>query len=234
MSLRSLQPGYRALVLGSSGAIGAAFLAALRADSACAELAACSRRDDARLDWLRPHDAQAALAEWAALGPWDMIIDATGALTIDGVGPDKRMKDCTPDALMCQWQVNAMGPAMAMRALMPALSKGRRVIYAKLSARVGSVEDNRKGGWAAYRSAKAALNQYLQTAAIELARQRPLAVVAALQPGTVASALSAPFVPAEQALSPAQSAAGLLAALDGLPATGRAHFTDHRGQAIPW
>lgn len=234
MSLSSLQPGYRALVLGSSGAIGAAFLAALQADVACAEAVGLSRRADPRLDWLRLDNAQAVLAEWVAAGPWDVVIDATGALTIDGVGPDKRMRDWTPDALMGQWQVNAMGPALAMRALMPALAKGRRVIYAKLSARVGSIEDNRKGGWAAYRSAKAALNQYLQTAAIELARQRPLAVVAALQPGTVASALSAPFVPADQALSPAQSAGGLLAALDGLPATGRAHFINHRGQAIPW
>ncbi len=234
MSLSTLQPGYRALVLGSSGAIGAAFVAALQADSACAEVVGASRRDDARLDWLRPDDAQVALAEWAALGPWDVVIDATGALTIGGVGPDKRMHDWAPEALTRQWQVNAMGPALAMRVLMPSLAKGRRVIYAKLSARVGSIEDNHKGGWAAYRSAKAALNQFLQTATIELARQRPLAVVAALQPGTVASDLSAPFVSADQALSPARSVAGLLSALDGLETTGRAHFVDHRGQAIAW
>jgi NAD(P)-dependent dehydrogenase (short-subunit alcohol dehydrogenase family) len=107
------------------------------------------------------------------------------------------------------------------------------VIWAKLSARVGSIEDNHKGGWYGYRAAKAALNQLLQTAAIELARQRPLAVVAALQPGTVRSALSRPFV-GDAAMAPEDAVRGLLAALDAAPATGRALFLDHRGQAIPW
>ena len=230
----SLVSGYRALVLGGGGAIGAALVQAVQADARCAQVASVSRRDDARLDWRQPDLASVALAEWAAQGPWDVVIDATGALTVDGRGPDKRLAELTPEALTALWQINAMGPALAMRALMPALAKGRRVVYAKLSARVGSIEDNHKGGWMAYRSAKAALNQMLQTAAIELARQRPLAVVAALQPGTVASDLSAPFVAAHQALSPQASAAGLWAALDALPTTGRAHFVDYRGQAIPW
>ena len=113
------------------------------------------------------------------------------------------------------------------------LARGERVIWAKLSARVGSIEDNRKGGWYGYRAAKAALNQLMQTAAIELARQRPLAVVAALQPGTVRSALSQPFV-GDDAMNPAVSAQRLLAVLDALAPTGRAQFVDHLGQHIPW
>lgn len=232
--MQKLQDGYRALVLGSGGALGAAFLQVFQVDPRCAEARGVSRSSDPRLDWLRPDAAQTALDELAAQGPWDAIIDATGALTVDGVGPEKRMSDWAAEALTRQWQVNAMGPALAMRTLMPSLAKGRRVVYAKLSARVGSIADNHKGGWAGYRSAKAALNQLLQTTAIELARQRPLAVVAALQPGTVASDLSAPFVPPAQALAPAESVAGLLAALDGLDAMGRAQFVDHRGQSIPW
>jgi NAD(P)-dependent dehydrogenase (short-subunit alcohol dehydrogenase family) len=107
------------------------------------------------------------------------------------------------------------------------------VVWAKLSARVGSIEDNRKGGWYSYRAAKAALNMLLQTAAIEMVRRRPLAVVAALQPGTVRSALSQPFV-GDAALDPDESAQRLLAVLDVLQPTGRAQFVDHLGQSIPW
>jgi NAD(P)-dependent dehydrogenase (short-subunit alcohol dehydrogenase family) len=113
------------------------------------------------------------------------------------------------------------------------MATGERVIWAKLSARVGSIEDNRKGGWYGYRAAKAALNQLLQTAAIEAARRRPEMVVAALQPGTVRSALSRPFV-GDQAMDAAESVARLMAVIDRLPANGRAHFVDHQGQPIPW
>ena len=107
------------------------------------------------------------------------------------------------------------------------------MIWAKLSARVGSIEDNRKGGWYSYRAAKAALNMLLQTAAIEMARRRPMSVVAALQPGTVRSALSQPFV-GDAAMDPAESAQRLLAVIDDLQPTGRAQFVDHLGQSIPW
>jgi NAD(P)-dependent dehydrogenase (short-subunit alcohol dehydrogenase family) len=107
------------------------------------------------------------------------------------------------------------------------------VIWAKLSARVGSIEDNRKGGWYGYRAAKAALNMLLQTAAIEITRRRPLAVVAALQPGTVQSALSQPFV-GDDAMCPDEAARRLLTVLDRLQPTGRAQFVDHLGQPIPW
>jgi NAD(P)-dependent dehydrogenase (short-subunit alcohol dehydrogenase family) len=113
------------------------------------------------------------------------------------------------------------------------LARGERAVWGKLSARVGSIEDNRKGGWYSYRMAKAALNQGLQTAAIELARQRPALVVAALQPGTVRSALSQPFV-GDSATAPGDAVRGLLAALDGLEPHGRAHFVDHAGLPIPW
>jgi NAD(P)-dependent dehydrogenase (short-subunit alcohol dehydrogenase family) len=170
----------------------------------------------------------------APLAPFDLVIDATGALIIAAVGPEKRLAALSAQALMQQFAVNAVGPALVMRHALPWLAKDRRVIYAKLSARVGSIEDNHKGGWYGYRAAKAALNQLLQTAAIECARTRPLAVVAALQPGTVASPLSQPFVPVAQTLAPAASAAGLLCALDTLEPSARAQFVDHAGQTIPW
>jgi NAD(P)-dependent dehydrogenase (short-subunit alcohol dehydrogenase family) len=120
-----------------------------------------------------------------------------------------------------------------LKHLSPLLATQERAVWAKLSARVGSIEDNHKGGWYAYRSAKAALNQLLQTTAIELARKRPHLVVAALQPGTVQSRLSQAFV-GDHAMAPEDSVNRLLQVLDQLPANGRAHFVDHEGQVVPW
>ena len=230
-SLLQLRHGYRALVIGASGALGQAFVALLAQDPRCAEVQAVDRRRP--LDWdLRQPDRIAALATQLQ-GPYHLVLDATGALTLDGHGPEKRLTDLQADALLHSLQVNAVGPLLLLRHLGPLLARGERAIWAKLSARVGSIEDNRKGGWYSYRMAKAALNQGLQTAAIEMARQRPDLVVAALQPGTVQSALSRPFV-GDAATRPADAAAALLRALDGLRPTGRAQFIDHAGHSIPW
>lgn len=167
-------------------------------------------------------------------GPFHLIIDATGALTIDGRGPEKHLGALKATQLVRAFEVNTIGPALLLKHFMPLLATEQRSIYAKLSARVGSISDNHKGGWYGYRAAKAALNMVLQTAAIEAARKRPQIVVAAMQPGTVASGLSAPFVPAKDCLTPAQSVAGLLGALDDLPAQAAAHFVDYKGESIPW
>lgn len=229
--MTSLREAYRALVLGSTGAIGQAMVEALGRDPRCAQVVGVSRQEPCPWD-LRQPDSMPALAQ-ALSGPFQLVIDATGALTLDGRGPEKRLIDVQADALTAAWQVNALGPLLLLRHLHPLLARGERVVWGKLSARVGSIEDNRKGGWYGYRMAKAALNQGLQTAAIELARQRPELVVAALQPGTVVSRLSRPFV-GEDATPAPQAVLGLLAALDALPATGRAHFVDHAGRPIPW
>ena len=230
-SLLSLREGYRALVIGASGSIGQAFVQALRADPRCGEVRAISRGQPLHWD-LNDEGSLAALAT-AVQGPLHLVVDATGALSLEGHGPEKRLQELEATRLLRSLQVNAVGPAVLLRHLSPLLARGERVIWAKLSARVGSIEDNHKGGWYGYRAAKAALNQLLQTSAIEIARQRPLAVVAALQPGTVRSALSQPFV-GDQARAPEEAVQGMLRALDTAPATGRAVFLDHRGQSIPW
>ena len=227
----SLREGYRALVIGASGSIGQAFVQALRQDARCAQVQAVSRGQPVAWD-LADEASLAALAERLP-GPWHLVVDATGALRLDGQGPEKRLQDLDAEHLARSLQVNAIGPALLLQQLSPQLARGERAIWAKLSARVGSIEDNHKGGWYGYRAAKAALNQLLQSAAIELARQRPLAVVAALQPGTVRSALSQPFV-GEAALAPEDAVRGLLAAIDAAPATGRALFLDYKGEPIAW
>lgn len=238
--MHSLPEGYTAVVFGASGAIGGALLQQLQADPRCALALGVSRSgatgsptfDLTHEDSLQAC-AQQLAAQLAPHGPLQLAIDATGALTLDGRGPEKKLDDLNETALMNALRVNAVGPALLLRHMLPLLATGQRVIWGKLSARVGSIEDNHKGGWYGYRSAKAALNMLLQSAAIEVARKRPLAVLAALQPGTVRSPLSQPFV-GQQALDPAESARGLLRALDGLQPSGRAHFVDYTGAPIPW
>jgi NAD(P)-dependent dehydrogenase (short-subunit alcohol dehydrogenase family) len=226
-----LPPGYQALVIGASGAIGQAFVQALQADARCGSVTAVTRQHPCAWDLQDPASI-ARLADHLP-GPYHLVVDATGALTLAGRGPEKRLADLDTPGLQAAIAVNAAGPLCLLRHLHTRLPRHEPAIWAKLSARVGSIEDNHKGGWYSYRMAKAALNQGLQTAAIELARQRPALVVAALQPGTVASRLSQPFV--TQGATPATEAVqGLLQALNGLRPTGRAQFVDHAGRAIPW
>ena len=229
----SLPEGYRALVIGASGAIGGALLQRLQSDSRCAAVLGVSRQSMPGLDLLSEASIAACAQALAAQGPFHLVLDATGALTLNERGPEKRLDELDAAHLLAALQLNAVGPGLLLKHFVPLLASGERVIWGKLSARVGSIEDNRKGGWYGYRAAKAALNMLLQTTAIEVARRKPLAVVAALQPGTVQSALSQPFV-GDNALRPEDSAGRLLSVLDALQPTGRAQFVDHQGRHIPW
>jgi NAD(P)-dependent dehydrogenase (short-subunit alcohol dehydrogenase family) len=231
--MHSLPEGYRALVFGASGAIGQAFVQALQSDPRCAKVCGVSRQSSPGLDLLSESSMAACAQTLAAHGPFHLVLDATGALTLNGRGPEKRLDELDAAHLLNALHLNAVGPSLLLKHFSPLLASGERVIWGKLSARVGSIEDNSKGGWYGYRAAKAALNMLLQTGAIEIARRRPLAVVAALQPGTVQSALSQPFV-GHDALRPEDAAQRLLSVLDALQPTGRAQFVDHQGQPIPW
>lgn len=229
-----LAHSYRALVVGAHGAIGAAFVTALQHDQGCAHVEAISRADTPGFDLLDAGSIAAQAAASALHGPYHLIVDATGALMLDGVGPEKSLAALQPEHLARAFQINAIGPALVLRHFAPLLAPGAS-IYAKLSARVGSIADNRKGGWYGYRASKAALNMLLQTAAIELQRKQPELRVVALQPGTVRSNLSKPFAAGvTHLLEPAQSVAGMLAAMRALPTRKGAHFVDYQGNAVPW
>ncbi|NBW77460.1 MAG: SDR family NAD(P)-dependent oxidoreductase [Betaproteobacteria bacterium] len=225
---------YKALVLGASGTIGSAFVKAFQTDPRCLDVQAVSRSDGSGFDFLDPKSIEKQALICGALGPYQVIVDATGALTIEGTGPEKSLAQLDSRVLMRNFEINAIGPVMALRYFAPLLASGP-CIYAKLSARVGSISDNQKGGWYGYRASKAALNMLLQTAAIELQRKKPQLRVVALQPGTVKSALSKPFASSvSQLLEPQESVAGMLAALKGLAPKPGAHFLDYRGEAIDW
>jgi len=225
---------YRALVIGASGAIGSAFVELLKSDPHCAHVQSLSRSQNEGFDLRDENTIQAAAHVCEALGPYDLIVDATGALTLEGVGPEKSLSALDMEQMQKVFQLNTFGPSLVIKHFSKMLSKGD-AIYAKLSARVGSISDNQKGGWYAYRASKAALNMVLQTAAIELQRKNPLLRVVALQPGTVKSELSKPFTSGlSTLLEPHESVRGLLNALKHLEPTRGAHFIDHQGQPIPW
>jgi NAD(P)-dependent dehydrogenase (short-subunit alcohol dehydrogenase family) len=131
--------------------------------------------------------------------------------------------------------VNASGPALLMKHFLPLLPRQGKAVFATLSARVGSIGDNRLGGWYSYRASKAALNQFVRAASIELHRRSKDAICVALHPGTVDTRLSAPF--GKEGLnvrSPDEAAAELLAVIDGLDAEANGGFFDYRGEPVPW
>lgn len=214
----------RSLILGHTGGIGSALMQHLPNASGL------SRRDG--LDWLQPEQAEAALL--SASGPFDLIFDATGALQIDAAGPEKQLKAIAPTAMAQQFAVNAIGPALILKHYESLLPKCGRAVIATLSARVGSIEDNRLGGWIAYRAAKAALNQIVKTASIEIARKHPDAIVVALHPGTVATDLSAKFAGSRHTFTPDQAAEKLLTVLDTLTPADTGGFFAYDGSRIPW
>jgi NAD(P)-dependent dehydrogenase (short-subunit alcohol dehydrogenase family) len=225
---------YKALVIGASGAIGGAFVAAFQADPHCTHVAQVSRSLTLGFDLLNVDSIQQQAEVCRASGPYQIIIDATGALTIDGVGPEKSLASLREDTLMKNFHINAVAPVLVLRHFAPLLASGPAV-YAKLSARVGSISDNTKGGWYGYRAAKAALNMLLQTAAIELQRKNAALHVVALQPGTVRSNLSQAFASTvPHLLEPAESVAGMLSALKVLTPKSGAHYVDYKGEHINW
>lgn len=219
----------RALVLGASGGIGAAL-----AQELCARGAAVSRLSR-REDGLDLTDqASVARAAGALEGGFDLIFNATGALQIGAHPPEKSLNAIDTQAMAAQFALNATGVALALRYFTPLLRREGRAVFASLSARVGSIGDNRLGGWISYRAAKAAQNQILRTASVEIARKRPDAIVVALHPGTVATGLSAPYGGSHTRISPQQSVQALLAVIDRLTPADTGSFWDWKGERVEW
>lgn len=225
---------FSALVIGAGGALGHAFADYLETRADTGLVVRVSRSIGDGFDLRDPGSIKRLGSRLSGQGPFHLIVDATGALTIDGVGPEKSLSRLEHDTLLKSFEVNAIGPALLLNQMAPLLAAGD-AIYAKLSARVGSITDNRKGGWYGYRASKAAMNMILQTAAIEVQRRNPQLRVVALQPGTVRSELSAPFQSAvRELLEPADSVAGMMKAMMSLEPTSGAHFVDYSGRDIPW
>lgn len=236
---------FRAVVVGASGGIGGAFVKALAARPDCAVVHALSRSGRAPegpgvipgvIDYDAPGTIEAAAREIGAAGSPSLVVVATGLLQGDGIRPEKSWKHLEADALARSHHVNAVGPALVARAFLPLFPRSGRAVFAALSARVGSIADNRIGGWYGYRSSKAALNQILKCLAIEAARTRPDWIVAGLQPGTVDTRLSQPFrmgLDDGDLFQPDDAAGHLLGVLDRLTPEQSGGLFDWRGEAFP-
>ena len=219
----------RILIIGASGAIGTALAETYRSQGwQCAGLS----RTEQGLDLTQERSIAPALA--TLKGPFDTIIMATGALTLDGVGPEKTIKAVTAQNMAAQMQVNAIGPALILGQIGPLLPRDRPARVAVLSARVGSIGDNRLGGWISYRAAKAALNQIVRTSAIELARSHPQLSCFALHPGTVDTPLTRPFSAKYDARPAPEAAARLHEVIEARGAHETGQFFDQNGRVVPW
>ena len=233
-TLQSLPHGYRALVIGATGAIGAALLAHLQSDPRCALAVGLGRRTTPAVDLDDERTIEHAAQQLKAQGPWHCIIHAAGMLHGAHGLPEKRLGQLHYAQMQATFRTNTFGPALVLAHFAPLLPKQERSVLAVLSAKVGSIGDNRLGGWYSYRASKAALNMLLKPASIEVARTHPLAVLAALHPGTVNSALSAPFNGAEIGRPAADAAADLLRVIDGLSADASGGFYAYSGEPLPW
>ena len=219
----------RILIIGASGAIGTALAETYRSRGwQCAGLS----RTEQGLDLTQERSIAPALA--TLKGPFDTIVMATGALTLDGVGPEKTIKAVTAQTMAAQMQVNAIGPALILGQIGPLLPRDRPARVAVLSARVGSIGDNRLGGWISYRAAKAALNQIVRTFAIELARSHPQLSCFALHPGTVDTPLTRPFSAKYDARPAPEAAARLHGVIEARGAHETGQFFDQNGSIVPW
>ena len=225
-----------AVVVGAGGGIGAALFRHLAARTAFDRVVACGRAETVALDLLSEASIADAAAQMRALGrDLRLVIDATGFLHGEGYAPEKSLRDIDPAHFARAYAVNATGPALQMTHLLPLLPRRGKAVFATLSARVGSIGDNRLGGWYAYRASKAALNQIVRTASIELRRRSPDAVCLALHPGTVDTGLSSPFARAGLEIqAPDAAASRLLDVVDRVQAADSGGFLDHRGEPVPW
>lgn len=233
---RTFPPGGLAVVVGSTGGIGAALAARLRADPAFARVIGFARTTDPPVDL-----ADEATIERAARTIDDagldlrLVLVATGYLHGAPGRPEKSWRELDPSHLAHAFAVNAIGPALLLKHLLPRLAPTGKAVLAVLSAKVGSIGDNRLGGWYGYRASKAALNQFVRTAAIELKRSRPDAACVALHPGTVDTALSRPFGKAGlDVRSPDEAAARLLDVVRRIGPAATGGFLDWRGEPLPW
>lgn len=228
-----------AVIIGASGGIGAALEAAL-IEEATFEIVhgfARSRTGAQHLDLLDEASVAAAAAHVAAGPAPTLVIVATGLLHAGERGPEKAMRELDPTWLAETYAINAIGPALVAKHFLPIMPKTGRAVFAALSARVGSISDNKLGGWHGYRASKAALNMLMRGIAIEEKRRNDRTIVVTLHPGTVDTALSKPFqgnVQAGRLFTPDRAALQLLDTIEELKAPDSGKMFDFEGKEVPF
>lgn len=242
-----------ALVVGASRGIGLAITRQLLNEQGIQRIYASYRNADTatglldisddrlqtiRADITNSADLQglAATIQASADHP-DFVINAAGILHEDSLQPEKALSQCQPDTLTRMFQVNSIGPLMLARAIIPLMPKDRPGHFAVLSAMVGSITDNRLGGWYGYRASKAALNQFMRTLSVECRRSHPQLCITSIHPGTTDTSLSRPFqanVKPGKLYTTSESAARILKVVSASQAEQSGHFMNWDGKPIPW
>ena len=227
-----------AVVIGAGGGLGAALLAQLQGDAVYAQTLGLGRRSSIALDYLDEASMASAARQVAAVGSASgqalrLLVVATGFLHGASGQPERSWTGLDAGYLEHVFKINTLGPALVMKHFFPLLPKQGRCIAGFASAKVGSITDNALGGWYGYRASKAALNQLVKTASIELSRRNKQSICVALHPGTVDTALSQPFSKTGLKVRPASEAAReVLAVLQALTPEDTGNLVDYRGQKI--
>jgi len=255
--LTSFPDGSRALVTGASRGIGLEFVrqllgapqfvqvfAACRRPALATHLIALASQQPrlriVALDLADEAQVEAAAREVASeTDRLHLVVNAAGVLhdSAEGLAPEKRLADVRADALAASFAVNAFGPLLVAKHFERLLAHRERAVFASISARVGSIGDNRLGGWYAYRGAKAAQNMFTKTLSVEWARTRRNVTCVALHPGTTDTDLSRPFqsnVPPEKLFPPERTVRQLLGVIDRLGPGDTGRFLAWDGSEIPW
>jgi NAD(P)-dependent dehydrogenase (short-subunit alcohol dehydrogenase family) len=245
--IKSFSAPANIVICGSSGGIGSALVNALADDERAGNVLALSRTPSTNgspkvtplpIDIMNEASVAEVAGQCADAGPVDLVIVATGILH-DGnqLRPEKRMQDLDAETMAEVFRINSIAPAIVAKHFLPLMRRDEKSAFAAISARVGSIGDNRLGGWASYRASKAALNMLIKTLSIEHARSNPDGIVAALHPGTTDTPLSKPFqrnVPESKLFSPDFTANRLLRVLDGLTCDDTGGFFAWNGDSIEY
>jgi NAD(P)-dependent dehydrogenase (short-subunit alcohol dehydrogenase family) len=218
----------RALVIGASGGIGGALAAELAARGQM--VTRVSRRDQG-IDITDQNSVDRVLG--ALDPPFTTVVVATGILAAEGQRPEKSLIEIDGPSMLATLAANSLGPALILRHLPRLLPREGRSVTAVLTARVGSIGDNHMGGWYSYRASKAAANQIVRTASIEIARKRPEAVVVALHPGTVDTPFTSAY-PGHRKTAPQAAARQMVDVIWSLAPGDNGGFFDYSGAQVPW
>ena len=245
IDLSTFQPNMRVAIIGASGGIGRALTTLLVDHPNIAKIYALSRQgtphpsskvEALKYDFTDEASIIAATQIMKNAGDLDLILVTTGLLHNQTIAPEKNLRALSVDGFEQNFLVNTIGPAMTAKHLLPLLKRDGKAVFAALSARVGSISDNRLGGWYAYRASKAALNMVIKTAALEYARRFKNKIIIGLHPGTVDTALSKPFqgnVPDGKLFSPQQSATYLLNVVNDVTIDNTGQLLDWDGKTVP-
>lgn len=224
---------FRALIIGSSGTIGSAFAELLENHPSCEAVYGIHRNSPHPIHYEDLSTIESAATSLASEGPFQLIINTIGILHSEHWMPEKKLDDLNAEQLQMLMQINAIGPGLTIKHFSKLLDPAHSVM-ATLSAKVGSIEDNRLGGWYSYRASKAALNMLIKTASIEFSRTKPNTALVALHPGTVNSRLSKPFKGEQIGRPPLDAGSDMLNVLLSLNKEDSGSFISYSGERLPW